>query len=159
MLRRVLPFLGVLIAFAGMAPAGPCCRDWDEKDPVKVTVVVILAREDGDKIDGKLKAIAEEVRKVYPSLKSFSVKTMHSKEYAPGEKVSLPVIDKQKLDLVIKHGADKQNRVTLVATAPSMGPIEYQSVCNKFLPIVTPYKTKANERLILAIRVQPCRGD
>jgi hypothetical protein len=106
-----------------------------------------------------LKSIAEEVQKVYPTLKSFSLKTMHKNSYKPGEKVSLPMVEKQKLDMVIKHGADKENRVTLVATAPSMGPIEYQSVCGKFLPIVTPYKTKSSERLILAIRVQPCRGD
>jgi hypothetical protein len=31
-------------------------------------------------------------------------------------------------------------------------------VCGKYLPIVTPYKRKKSETLILAIRVEPCKG-
>ena len=52
-----------------------------------------------------------------------------------------------------------RHRVSLSILAPSMGEIEYQTVCGKFLPIVTRYQTKSKERLILAVRVQPCRGE
>ncbi len=59
----------------------------------------------------------------------------------------------------IKHGADKDNRVSLSIFVPSLGgEIEYQTVCGKFLPIVTRCKTKEGERLILAIRVHIDRG-
>ena len=154
---KLLSLLGVLASLAAMAAACPCCHD--EKDPVKVTLIVILASEDGAVIDPRLKAIAEEVQKLNPSLKSFKLKSMQSKSMRAGEKVSLPAVDDQKVDMIIKHGADKNNRVSLAVLAPTMAEIEYQSVCGKFLPIVTRYQTKSRERLILAIRVQPCRGE
>lgn len=142
----------VLVAFVPCPAPG-------EKDPVKVTLVVILAKEDGNKIDPRLKAIADEVRKLHPQFKSFELKHMETKSFKPGEKVSLPAVEKKNVEMIVKRGADKENRVELWVTAPSLGEIEYQTVCGKFLPIVTRYNTKNQERLILAIRVQPCRGD
>ena len=65
----------------------------------------------------------------------------------------------RKIDMVIKHGADQDNRVRLAVNIPNMGELEYQTVCGKFLPIVTRCKTKSGERLILAIRVQPCKDE
>ena len=152
---RVRP-LAFVALFAGLAQACPC---HDENDPVKVTLVVILASEEGNTIDPRLKDIAAEVRKLNPNLKSFTLKHMENKSLKPGEKVSLKGVENKTVDLVIKHGADKDNRVSLAVVAPSMGEIEYQTVCGKFLPIVTRFQTKNRERLILAIRVQPCRGD
>jgi hypothetical protein len=152
----LLLLMGVLSAFTTMAYACPC---HDENDPVKVTLVVILASEEGNTIDPQLKAIAAEVQKMNPSLKSFTLKSMQSKSIKPGEKVSLPLVESKKLDMQVKHGANKDNRISLSIFVPSMGEIEYQTVCGKFLPIVTRCKTKEGERLILAIRVQPCRGE
>ena len=68
-------------------------------------------------------------------------------------------VEDKKAEIVIKHGADKDNRVTLAVKPPGMNLIDYQSVCGKFLPIVTPCTTKNGERLILLIRVEPCRGN
>jgi hypothetical protein len=152
---RMTSLLILFAAFASMVRAGDC---WDEKDPVKVTLVVILASEEGNTIDKRLKAVAQEVQKLHPHLKSFSFKSQESRSLKPDEKAALLCVDKQMVDLVVKHGADKDNRVSLAVKAPMMSPLEYQSSCGKFLPIVTPYKTKKNETLILAIRVEPCRA-
>jgi hypothetical protein len=151
--------LSLLALFAGLsiASAGPCCHD--EKDPVKVTLVVILASEEGNTIDPRLKAIAQEVQKLNPNLKSFALKQMESRSLKPNEKVAWELQEKRKVDMMIKHGADKDNRISLCVVIPNMGEVEYQSVCGKFLPIVTRCKTKAGERIILAIRVEPCRGN
>ena len=149
----------LVASFAALAGLLHACPSVGEKDPVKVTLVVILASETGNKIDPRLKAIAAEVQKLHPHLKSFTLKQMESKSLKYSEKVSLPAVEDKKVDMVIKHGADKDNRVGIAVTAPSMGEIEYRSVCGKFLPIVTRYQTKSKELLILAIRVQPCRGD
>ena len=157
MFIRILPLLGLLIILSGLAHACPCSHD--EKDPVKVTLVVILASEQGNTIDPRLKAIAEEVRKLNPNLKNFTLKLMEHKSLKPGEKISWPLVENRKLDMAIKHGADKDNRISLCVTIPNMGEIEYQTVCGKFLPIVTRCKTKSGERLIVALKVQPCRGD
>jgi hypothetical protein len=156
----LIRFLSLLIAFAAFAnlALADCC--WpDEKDPVKVTLVVILASEEGNTIDKRLKGVAEEVQKLHPNLKSFTYKSMESRSLKPNEKASLLCVEKQLVEMVIKHGADKENRVSLAVKPPSMSELEYQSVCGKFLPIVTPYKTQKGECLILAIRVEPCRGN
>lgn len=157
MLLRFLSLLGLLTTLTTLAYSCPCCSD--EKNPVKVTLVVILASEKGNTIDPQLKAIAAEIQKLNPNLKSFTLKTMQSKSVKAGERVSLPIVETKKLDMLVKHGANKDNRVSLSIFPPNMGEIEYQTVCGKFLPIVTRCKTKDGERVILAIRVQPCRGN
>ncbi len=123
---------------------------------VKVTVVVILASEKGDQVDRQLKNIAEEVRSANPSFKSFKFKHMESRSLAPEEKSTFELVDNQKALVIVKHGADKEDKVGLAITPPGQGEIIYRSVCGKFLPIITPYQTRDNERLILAVRVQPC---
>lgn len=155
---RIVGFLLVGCVVASLAAASERC--WpDEKDPVKVTLVVILASEKGDKVDKRLKGLAIEVQKLHPHLKSFYYKSEEVKSLKPNETAALACVEKQVVEMTIKHGADKDNRVSLKVKPPSMSSLDYQSVCGKFLPIVTPYKTKKGETLILAIRVQPCRGD
>ncbi len=147
----------MLLLLAGVVCAD-CC--WpDEKDPVKVTLVVILASEKGDTIDKRLKGVAAEVQKLHPNLKNFTYKSMESKSLKPNEKVSMLCVEEKLVEMTIKHGADKDNRVSLAVKPPSMSQLEYQTVCGKFLPIVTPYKTQKSEVLILAIRVEPCKGN
>ncbi len=157
MLPRIFLVTIALAALASMALADCCC--WDEKDPVKVTLVVILASEKGDKIDKKLKDLAAEVQKLHPNLKSFTIKSEERQSLKPNEKASMLCVDEKTVEIVIKHGANKENRVSLAVKPPGMNGIEYQSVCGKYLPIVTPYKTQKGECLILAIRVEPCRGN
>jgi hypothetical protein len=129
------------------------------KAKVKVTLVVILASEEGREIDPQLKAIAEEVRKQNPLLKSFRLKSMACQSLEPDVKNSFPLVDDKSAVVVVKHGADDANKVSLAITAPEQGQIVYRTVCGKFLPIVTRYETQSKERLILAVRVQPCNGE
>lgn len=159
--------LSVAILFAGaLIAAGqePRCQDKkdDVKKPakVKVTLVVILASEEGNTIEKKLKEIAEEVRLKEPKLTSFRVKHMSMESLAPDQKHMFNLVEKKTATITIRHGADASNRVELAVVAPpDLGEIVYRSVCGKFLPIVTRYQTKNNERLILAISVQPCKGE
>jgi hypothetical protein len=157
MLRRILSLLIVSGGLASMAPAEPCLPD--EKDPVKVTLVVVLASEKGNTVDKRLRALAEEVQKLHPNLKSFTFKSQEIASLKPKETASLECVEKKKVEMTVKHGADAENRVSLTVKPPSMSPFDVQTACGKFLPIVTPYKTKNQETLILAIRVQPCRGE
>lgn len=157
MLLRILSLFLMAASLTTIAAADRC---WpDEKDPVKVTLVIILASEKGDKVDKRLKGLAEEVQKLHPHLKSFEWKCQEIKSLKPNEKTALDCVDKKVVEMTVKHGADKDNHVSLAVKPPNMSQLEYQTVCGKFLPIVTPYKTKKGETLILAIRVQPCRGE
>jgi hypothetical protein len=135
----------------------PPCPPKDGK--VKVTLVVILATEEGDKVDPRLKAIAEEVQRLNPTLKSFQLKTMTCRSLAPGEKASFPLVDDKTAQVIVEHAADKNNKVALAIIPPDQGEIIYRTVCGKFLPIITRCQTKSKERLILAVRVQPCLGE
>lgn len=153
-------WLGV-IALALVPLQGRACDD----DKVKVTLVVILAGEQDGKIDPRLKAVADEVQRLNPGLKSFRIKTMTTKSLDPEEVATFPLVDGKTAQVVVKRGADKQNRVELAVTAPNQGEIVYRTVCGKFLPIVTRCQTRPagpqqpRERIILAIRVQPCQDD
>ena len=146
----------ILATLAGAALAD--C-DWpDEKDPVKVTLVIVLASEKGNKIDKNLTMLAAEVQKTHPYLKSFTCKTQEIRSLKPNEKTSMLCVDDQSVEMMVKHGADKENRVSLHVKPPNMSALEYQSVCGKYLPIVTPYKTKKKgDTLILAIKMEPCQ--
>jgi hypothetical protein len=144
----------VAVVLAGSAGA---CDDKDGK--VKVTVAVILASEEPGAIDPRLKAIAAEVQKLDPSLKSFQFKTMMSRSLAEGEKAKFVLIEDKAAHITVQHGADKNNKVGLAIVPPDQGEIEYRTVCGKFLPIVTRCRTKTKQRLILAVRVQPCQQD
>jgi hypothetical protein len=143
----------------------PAVAPADEGEKVKVTLVVILASEEGDKIDHRLKAIASEVQKRNPNLKSFRLKEMTSQSLDADEKTSFRLVEGKTAQVVVKNGADKDNRVVLAVTAPDQGEIVYRAVCGKFLPIVTRCQThptagdQPRERLILAIRVEPCQGE
>jgi len=123
---------------------------------VEVTVVVILASEDGNKIDAQLSQIAEEVRRKNPSLKSFRVKTQITKNLAEDEKATFNVVDDQTASIVVQHIGGEDKKVSLAVTAPKQGEIVYSTVYNKFLPILTNYTTRErHEKLILAISVEP----
>ena len=129
----------------------------EEKTKVNVTLVVILATEEGNVIDKRLTEFAKEVQEKYPSFKSFKIKTMMKKSLAPDEKATFKLVDEVTAQVIVKHGADKNNKVSLSVTAPEQGEIVYRTVCGKYLPIVTRYQTQANERLMLAIEVKPCK--
>jgi hypothetical protein len=142
------------VVFSNAFAQNPC-----PGQKVSVTLVVILAGEEGSTIDPRLKAIAEEVRLKFPNLTSFRLKSMATKSLVANDKTLIPVVDNRDVEVTIKHGADAEKRVCLAVTAPDQGEIVYRSVCGKFLPIVTRYQTKSRELLILAIRVQPCKDE
>jgi hypothetical protein len=146
--------LGILIVLGRL-----CTGHADPAEKVKVTVVVILASEGKPEVDARLDKIAQEIQKRNPNLKRFQLKSINCRSLAVDEKASFNLVDDKKAQVVVKQAADKDNRVGLAVTVPDQGEIVYRTACGKFLPIVTRYQTKMKERLILAIRVQPCNDE
>jgi hypothetical protein len=182
---------GPLAAFAALAfLAGPVPAQ--EAKKIKVTLVVILASERSEFVDPRLKCIAEEVRKLNPSLHGFTIASMMCRSLAADERAALPLLEGVTADVVVHCCGDKNKRVTLAVTPPLQQEIVYKTVCGKFLPIVTRYRTaerippravlkalaavqasrasgpalaaavvaasRTRDRLILAVRVQPCHS-
>lgn len=140
------------------------CGDKDKekkKQPkqVRISVVVILASEKGDKIDKKLEGIAKEVQKSYPKLTNFELAKLSCKSLEVGKLDQFDLIEDQTMDATILKAADKMDRVCLKVAPPGMGELTYATPCGKFLPIMTEYRTKKNQLLLIAVRVQPCNGD
>jgi hypothetical protein len=186
--RWVLGALAALALLAGFATPAAV----QQPRRIKVTVVVILASDRSTWVDPRLKCIAEEVRKRDPNLRGFTLASMSCRSLAVDDKVSLPLLEGAAADVCIHCCGDKHNRVTLAVTPPGQGEIVYRTVCGKFLPIVTRYRTRprippevvaealataqmrspsapalaaatlvagrTRDRVILAIRVQPCQG-
>jgi hypothetical protein len=145
--------LGPLAVLTSVTPAQ------EEKTPgrrIRVTVLVILASEKSDKIDPRVKCIAAEVRKRNPQLKGFQLGPMSQKSLAVDQVATFPLVEGQTAQVVVKKALCSKNKVELAVIPPCQGEIVYRTVCDKFLPIVTRCQTKNQERLILAVRVQPC---
>jgi hypothetical protein len=130
----------------------------DKPRKVRVSVVVILASEKDDKVDKKLECIAREVRKMHPKLKGFKLVNLSCKSLTVGAADKFDLVEDEQTSITVLRAADKMDRVRLKVGPPMMGQITYSTPCGKFLPILTPVKTKTNEHVLIAVRVQPCNG-
>jgi len=149
----------VLSLLCCLAPLAGACGDDDKKPKqVRISVVVILASEEGNKIDKKLDGIAKEVQKVHPKLKNFDLVNLSCKSLAVGKSDKFDLVEGQTVEVTIQKAADKMDRVCVKVAPPMMGEIVYSTPCGKFLPILTPYRTKNGQTLLIAVRVQPCNG-
>jgi hypothetical protein len=147
----------IALALLLLVPELLACEKQDNRR-VNVSVVVILASETDAKVDKKLASIAREVRKIDPKLKGFQMKQLSAKSLKVGAADKFMLIDGQQASITVQKAADKMDRVRLKVAPPMMGEITYSTPCGKFLPIITPFRTKNNDLLIIAIRVQPCQG-
>jgi hypothetical protein len=151
---------GVLLAAYGLCACQPATQagkqEKKQDKKIKVTLVVILADDGKEEVHPHLILIAKEIRKKDPKLTRFKLKSMECRPLAVEEKASFELVDQKIARVIVKRAADENNRVELAIKAPGQVGFVYQSVCGKFLPIITPYQTKSGERLILAVRVQPC---
>jgi hypothetical protein len=129
----------------------------ERREPVDVSVLVILASERDKQIDAKLACIAREVQKEHAKLTGFQIVTMTKRSLRVGDKETFDLVGDQKAVITVKKAADAKNRVEVKIAPPRMGEITYDTCCGKFLPIVTPFRTDNKDLLILAVRVQPCR--
>jgi hypothetical protein len=127
-------------------------------EDIRVTVVAILASTENTKIDPQLKCIAEKVQEREPTLKGFRVAEMTNRAVAVGKEDTFKLVEDQTVVVVVKQGEDKDNKkVGLEVKPPLLGKITYVTCCGKYFPIVTRYLTKdKKERLIIAIKVEPC---
>jgi hypothetical protein len=151
---RIFRFSAAFLILAALVGAASACAD--EKETVEVAVIAILATESNNNVDPKLACIARQVRKTHKKLTGFQMATMTRKSLPVGEKRVFDVVGQQKVSVTVQQGADEKNRVQVKVGPPGMGEITYNTCCGKFLPIVTPFRTKEKELLIIAVCVRPC---
>jgi hypothetical protein len=148
--KQLLFLVGIVTVLMSAAPRGRAAE-------VRVTMVVILATDRNNEVDCELSCLAGEVQKKYPSLTGFRLEEIARKSLAVGKSEKFQLVDDEVATVLVRHAANDKNWVGLTVKAPLQGEIQYTTCCGKFLPIVTRYQTKDKERLIIAIRVQPCK--
>ena len=134
----------------------------DDPKPVpqaaRVTMVVIKASESDDAINPKLATLAKEVRKRNDEFVGFKIVNTLDKSIPLGEPYSFDLPEKQTATVTIREGMDKAGRIELIVKLPGLDEVTYNCVCDKFFPIVTPYKLKTGETILVAILAKPCTG-
>ena len=146
----------LLLPAAPPAPPAPPAKEAGKR--VRLSLVVIVASETDATVDRRLACIAEVVKKRHPELKGFKVAKLCFKSLPAGSCEAFELVDGEVATVAVQCCGDKKGRVRLKVGPPAMGEITYVTPCGKFLPIVTPIRTRKNELLILGIRVQPCKG-
>jgi hypothetical protein len=126
-------------------------------EEVQVTVVAILASDQHKVVDKKVEDIAKAVGKQYPDLTGFKLGVMTCKPVKVNTKDKFPLTENESATIVVIHAANKDNKVRLTIKAPEVGEVTYTSCCGKFFPLMTGYKTKKGERLLVAVMVEPCK--
>jgi hypothetical protein len=149
-LRRALCAVALTGLSLGVAIAGD--------DNLRVSVVAVLATDKNDKIDPKLECLAKEVQKNDPKLTGFRIGKMTTKSLALGGKDDFDLCGEQCLHVVLEKKGDEEGRFKMKITPPRMGEITYTTTCGKFLPVVTPFRNKDEELLIIGVRILPCDG-
>jgi len=143
-----------LVLLAGLALPTPA-RAGDE---VTISVIAILATDKDKVIEPKIECIAKEVKKLEEaqSLTGFRIGREIRTAITVNCKEKIELVDGQVMHVLITRKPDKDNWVQLKITPPLAGPVTYECICGKFFPILTRYQTDSKQRLILAVRIQPC---
>lgn len=149
----------VLLILIAFVPRDDAARGVGDEPQVQVTVIAILATDQNDKVERQLECIAKEIQKKDPKLTGFQLAQTNSESCVVGKATKFALVDKEIAEVIVRHAANKENRVCLKVKPPQMGEITYSSTCGKFFPILTRYQTMNNERLIIAIMVKPCRAE
>jgi hypothetical protein len=148
----------VLLVLLLLGGAVSACDPDTPPRKVRVSVLIILASEKDGKVPHKLACIAREVRKTNPKLKGFRMGKLSCRSLTVGKCEKFDLVEGQKACVTIQRAADNMDRVRLKVGPPAMGEITYSTPCGKFLPILTPFRTKDGDVVLVAIRVQPCHG-
>ena len=130
------------------------------EEPIKVTVVVILASEKHKEVNEKLKVVAEEIQKKDPNLTGFILVKTVSESIPMGKSGKLKLLPDAEMEVSVHSKLDENGCVTLTIKPPTLGEITYSCKCGRYFPIITKFQPDKNsdEKMILAIMAKPCTG-
>lgn len=132
------------------------CQPEPAPQPVRITVVTVLASPTSSTVDDRLKELAAEVRKRDGTLKGFRIQATEAKSVSPGDSTTFDLVDRQKLQVKVERPRDENGRVALKIRPPGLGEVTYSCTCDRFFPVVTPHRTQDGETLIIAVMARPC---
>ena len=146
-------FRPVFLAAAVLPLAAAVAR---ADEPVRVTVVAVLASARHAEVDPKLKDLAREVQKRDPTLTGFRLGRMTCLPLTANKKETYPLVDEATAEVTLLEREKPGQRTRLTIKAPDVGEITYETCCGKFFPICTRCVTDKQENVIMAVMVKPC---
>jgi hypothetical protein len=137
--------------------AGRCAAADPPEERVKVTVAAILANGSG-KVDDRLTCVARQVHELHPRLTGFQLGTTTTRTMALGSAETFRLADGQVATIAVKRCTERAGSFCLdIKSKALVGEMTYSSVCGKYFPLVTEYKTKKDgDQLIIAFMVESC---
>lgn len=142
----------VILFFSAALPCPPA-----KEEPIQVIILVILATDQNDQVNERIKEIAVEVRKKDDKLTGFALHRTIRKSIKMGESANIELCKKNSMEVTINEKPDNEGRVTLSIKPPKLAEITYACTCGKFFPIITNCYTEDKQRLIIAIMARPCK--
>ncbi|MCX7701935.1 MAG: hypothetical protein N2039_13745 [Gemmataceae bacterium] len=121
-------------------------------------MVAILATSEHDRIDPRLKELAEQVRRKHPEWTGFEVAHQNRGKLRQGTPEKFRLVGDAFAEVTWK-GFDPDGRTVLSVVLPTLDEFTYSCACTKFLPVVTHHRTESGKRLIVALNVQPCQKE
>lgn len=157
-MTRVRPVRSIALALlAGLVAASPAGEP-EKQQPVRVTVVIILASADNNVVDRKLTSLAKEMEKRQSDLVGFQLSHVIQKSIPVGRSHTFDLGGGQTLKVTIDQPKGKDGRAGLTLTTSGGGEVSYTCACDKFFPLVTEHKTKCGRTLMVAVGAKPCTG-
>ncbi len=150
-LALLLPIVLAVVPVSAEAPKPP------PPEKVTVSVVAILGHNRDEKVDPCLECIRKEVQKAVPQLTGFKVGKTHKRDLTVGVRETFEMVDDQVALLTLLQPGGKDTPIQIKLTPPQMGEVTYETTCGGFFTIITKYRTKNKDVLILAVRVKPCQ--
>lgn len=147
-----------MLAVAGLFVAVCAPRECQPapEQPVRITVVTVLATGANTTVDKQLTELAKEVQKRDMALTGFKLHASEAKAVAPGDTARFDLVDGKKLEVKVERPRDEKDRVALKIRPPGLGEVTYTCTCERFFPVVTPHRTREGETLIVAVMARPC---
>lgn len=124
--------------------------------PIRVTVLTILASEQPGMTDPRLEELAAQLQKRQPKFRTLRLVAAESQSIVVGQQGTFTLIDKQLLSVRVESTLDEHRRIRLTLSMPGIDRITYSCVCDKYLPVVTPYRNTSGDTLIVAVMAKPC---
>jgi hypothetical protein len=143
-------------AFVVAACGSRCECQPEPAQPIRITVVTVLATAANTTVDMRLKELAAEIQKRDPALTGFRFHASDAKSLAPGDSATFELVDRQKLQVKVERPRDENGRVALKIRPPGLGEVSYTCTCDRYFPVVTTHRTREGETLIVAVMARPC---
>ena len=147
-----------LVAPAMLHAADPQKKDAPYKGSIRVVVVVILATKDNNVVDKKLADLAKEMEKRGSDFTGFKIHSVLTESIPVGKSNTFDLLEEQTLKVAIDKPKDADGRVGLTITPKDGSEVSYTCACDRFLPLLTGYKTKDGPSVIVAVSAKPCTG-